>query len=278
MPEFVDVASYFDNETAYDAYSGVAAFQGQFNTFIETAVIGSTERRRTMSVRPGTALPLRRAISINGEKWLIGNGNTDSFFNTPVRTAYWLKYANQAGALVTPGGYFINASGTEVLVSLEYEKDTTDSLTTSEYDTFWRAYLSATESAPRGTLIVMGPKLLRVRASHVELGGFLMAQCDELIDPGAVNMTVQGAGPSQYDPVTDSYVSGTKTIKAIVFDMYKLYRYDTKADTRMGQGDRAALVPESVAVGSTVSINSQDFRVVSSAPELDAFALHLTRK
>lgn len=275
MPEFADVASHFDNESAYDAYTGVFLFKAQLNTFIETAVIGSTERRRTMSVRPGTAMPPRGAVSTSGETWLLGNGNTDSFFDTRVRTAYWLKFANHQATLTTPGAFLSGQAGTPVFVSMEYEKDTVDSLTTSGYDTFWRAFFAASESVPKGTLLVIGNKIHRARVSHIDLGGFLMAQCDELAEPGLVSMKVPDN--KVYDPITDTYVGGDTVLPAIVFEMYKLYKYDTKADPKMASGDLAALVPQPIKVGSVVEFLSTRYRVAAQQPELDAYAVHLVR-
>ncbi len=276
MPEIADVAKHFDDISAYDAYTGTLAFKGQFNTFDETAISGSTERKRTLSVAPGTVLPARKAINIFGEVWVIGGGNTDGIYDRAIRKAYWLKRADDLATVRTPLQYLTSAAGTQMYASMSYLKDTVNGVTDAEYDPFWEAYVADSESIPRGSIISVAGNVLRVRTSHKELSGFRLAQADQLDAVNTVSMIVPTGG-QVYDPVTDTHSGGTATVTAIILDAYKLYKYAMKYDEKVNSGDLTAIVAAKVPVGSTVSFNSKGFRVVSAQPEADAFSLHLVR-
>lgn len=276
MPEIADVAKHFDDISAYDAYTGVLVFKGQFNTFDETDISGSTERKRTLSVAPGTVLPTRKAINLFGEVWVIGSGNTDGIYDRPIRKAYWLKRSDDLATVRTPLQYLTGVAGTSIYASMSYLKDTVNGVTDSQYDPFWEVFVADTESIPRGSIISVAGKVLRVRTSHRELSGFLLAQADQLDETNTVTMTVPTSG-RVYDPVTDTYSGGTATVTALVLDAYKLYKYAMKYDEKVNSGDFTAIVAAAVPVGSSVSFSNKSFRVASVQPEADAFSLHLVR-
>lgn len=276
MPEFADVAKHFDDITAYDGYTGLAVFKGQFNTHDETSIYGSTERKRSMSVAPGTVIPARRVVQVFDERYIIGDGNTDGIFDRATRKAYWLKRSDTLAVVRTPLQYLTSAAGTQMYANMSYLKDTVNGVTDAEYDTFWEVYVADSESVPRGSIISVAGNVLRVRTSHRELSGFRLAQADQLDEVNTVSMTVPTGG-QVYDPVTDTYSGGTATVTAIILDAYKLYKYAMKYDEKVNSGDLTAIVAVTVPVGITVSFNSKSFRVASAQPEADAFSLHLVR-
>lgn len=275
MPEFADVAKHFDDITANDGYSGVAALKGQFNTHDETSVSGSTERKRTMSVAPGTVLPVRRVVEVFGERYIIGDGNTDGIFDRPVRKAYWLKRSDTLATVRMPGELISGAPGVQMYVNQDYMKDLVNVNTDSEYDPYWRIFASISEAVPKGAFISVSGLLLRVRTSHVELSGFIEAQSDEL-DVGLLQ-TVTIPGSSTYNPVTDTYTATPTALQAIVLDAYKLYRYQTWADSKVNAGDLTLIMSSASPVGQNVTMNSKQYRVLAVRQELDAYAHHVAR-
>lgn len=275
MPEFTDVAKHFDDVTAYDGYTGLAVFKGQFNTHDETSISGSTERKRSMSVAPGTSIPARRVVQVFDERYIVGDGNTDGIFDRATRKAYWLKRSDTLAVVRTPGELLSGALGVSMYVNKEYMKDTVNVNTDAEYDPFWRINASISEAVLKGAFISVSGLLLRVRTSHVELAGFVEAQSDEL-DSGALQ-SVTVAGASTYNPVTDTYTSTPTTVPAIVLDAYKAYKYQTWADVKVNAGDLVFVMSAAAPVGQNITMGSRSYRVLSVRQELDAYAHHVAR-
>lgn len=278
MPEFVDIASHFDDVSVYDAYTDAFVFLAQFNTFDESSTDGSIVKKRTMSTRPGLVVPTRRVIKFVDEIWIVGDGNTDAFQDTKVRSAYWLKKATELGAILTPAQACNAAAGTAVYLHRAYLKDVVNSGSDSEYDPFWNIFLSPTETIGKGYFVRAGGKLYRARAApHLELNGLTLVASDEL-DEGAP-VTVTAAGQT-YVPATDTYTGSTITVDGLLFDMYKDYRLDTDADPKMHSGDMTLLVPNTAAinVGASLTISGQRWQVISKTDDVDAWNLHVRRQ
>lgn len=274
MPEFVDVASHFDDIPVVDAYTGAALFKAQFNTFSESTLDGNVEKKRTMSVRYGTVLPTRKATRLLGETWIVGSGNSDGFYGTPVRTMYWMKRAESLVNILTPAQAIASATGVQAYASKAYLKDTVSGVTETDYDPFWNIYLSPSETVLQGYFIKDGSTLLRVRTPHLELSGFTLAESDDL-GAALVSVTVKESGA--YDPVTDTLAGGSTVINAIKIDSQKFFRYVSSSDHKADAGDITLITASSLPAGSTVVVGSLPYRVVNTQPELDAFMSHLVK-
>ena len=278
MPEFVDIASHFDDVSVYDAYTDAFAFQAQFNTFDESSTDGSIVKKRTMSTRPGLVVPARRVIKFVDEVWIVGDGNTDAFQDTKVRSAYWLKKATEVSSILTPAQACSGAAGTSLYVHRAYLKDVVNSGSDSEYDPFWNFYISQTEVTGKGYFFKAGGVLYRVRATpHLDLNGLILAACDELDAGSEVSVLVAG---QTYNPVTDTYSGTPVTVGGLLFDMYKNYKLETGADPKMHSGDMTLLVPNTAAinVGASLTISGQRWQVISKTEDVDAWNLHVRRQ
>lgn len=273
MPDLFAVACHFDDISVTDAYTGAAAFQGQFSSFNESAPDGTVAKKRTLSVRPGTAIPARRVIGFLGETWIVGDGNVDGIYDAAIRQAHWMKKVTTSAELLTPAQVCAGTTGYVLYVSKDYLKDTVNGVTDTEYDPFWDIYAGMTEAAPKGSYLKIGATLFRVRGSHTESSGFLLVQCDEIDSNNIVTLTVQTG--SAFDPITDTFTGGSATVTGIRLEPSKFYRYATQADPRYNSGDVSCLVGSTLSIGTTVTISGLRYRVMAVQPELDAFNLHL---
>lgn len=278
MAEMLDVASHFDTDPVVNAYTSVFAFFGQSTTFNEASPDGSVNKRRTLSVNPSITIPSRRAISIYGDVWIVGDSNVDGFSATPIRRTYWLKKATQSAVIQTPGQLLAGVVGTLTYVNTEYLKDTVNSTSNAEYDTFWEVFISADETVAKGMYIKWGNYLSRVRNTHLDIAGFNNAQCDEL-DAGSLVTATTNVGGT-YDPISETTTGGGATnYPAILLDAYKIYRYDTQADKKVDAGDMFLVVQSSTPseVGRVFTIDGEKWRVLNKYTELDALSLHIRR-
>jgi len=275
MPSLFDVASHFDDVACVDSYTGAALFNAQFSSFIESSPDGSTTQKRTLSLAPTLTIPARRCISFQGEHWIVGDGNVDMIYNTPTRRAYWMKKSFGLFTRYTPLQTLNGSAGISSHAGLKYLKDTVNGVSDSQYDPQWGFDFSQGEVANKGDYIKQGSTYYRVRVSYVDGSGFLHAVCDQL-DAGCF-VTVTKTSTGAYNPITDTYTSSATSVSALMMEPYKLYSYFTEADPRFTAGDKTLVTAAALVVGSTVTINSEPWKVQSSYPEIDAFASHIRR-
>lgn len=273
MPEIYDVACHFDDIDIADAYTGTSAFFGQFSSFEESSPDGSVTKKRTLSVRPGTVIPTRRAISFFDEVWLVGDGNTDGIYNRQTRKAYWMKKSVGILELLTPAQLLNATAGVTMHAGVEYLKDTVNGVTDTNYDPFWDVYTAPNEPTQVGMFFKRGSSTYRARGVHQESGGFRLAQCDEVDSDNIATATLPTAGV--YDPITDTMTSGSTTALMVLLEPSKFYRYATKTDEKYNSGDLFAVTLTNVPAGNLVNAKGRDWRVMNSQPELDAWVLHL---
>lgn len=274
MPEFVDVSSHFDDLQAFEAYTDAPLFLAQFNTFDETSIDGSINKKRSMSVRPGTVMPPRGVLKALSEFWLIGDGNTDGFRGQAVRVSYLLKKATHTATVHTPGQYLVGLPGTSVYVNRDFRKETVNGISTSEYQPFWDIFTAPCEQVRRGTIFSICDTLYRTRATYVDLAGLRQAATDQL-EPGAVVSVSYLNGA--YDQVTEQWGGSAVIVPGLLLDMYMLYELNNQADPKSNSGDKTLVVAAPISVGKKISIAGVEWTVLTAQPELDAFKHHIRR-
>jgi hypothetical protein len=275
MPELSAVSAYFDDIDIIDGYTLVKLFKAQVSSFNEVAKDGNTNKKRTMSVAPGTKIPARRLISYFGECWIVGDGNTDGLQNHKLRTAYWTRKVIDMAYSLSPADACNGLAGFKLASSKEYLKDTVNSVSDSEYDTQWDIIIGITESVVKGQFLKIGEKYYRVRAIHTTASGFLVANCDELDGTPRVAISLVIAG--EVDPRTETRIQSYSDTFGILFDPSKLYRFISQADPKYLSGDMTLILALPASVGSVVSLSGIDWRVLTCTPELDGFSLHIRR-
>lgn len=273
--KFKNVAIFFDRESIYDGYVGNLLFRAQIKNFNDASSTGATLRRRVLSVSPGTLLPDRRCLQVSGLRWLAGLGITDTFQGESVRDTYNLRVASSLFEVLTPAQACSTLPST--FKSYGYEeffKDTQDSSSSSDYDTFWNIFFAPIEPVSAGTFLRAGSRLLRVRQTYVNAEQLRVSESDEL-DAGwsqTAVFTNQGA----YDPITDTYTPTTVSVQAVQMDIFKFYRWRVEAEAQRKPGDKTVFVPNTAAptAGSTFSMSGGTWRVLAVQPERDALAIH----
>lgn len=275
MPELFDVACHFDDISISDAYTGTHAFKGQFSSFEESSPDGTTSKKRTLSVKPGTAIPARRTISFLSEVWIVGDGNVDGIYDRAIRTAYWMKKSTGLVTRKTPAQLCNNLAGVQFHASRNYLKDTVNGVSDTEYDPFWDVFTALNEGTAKGHFLLQDSKLVRVRGCHDEASGFTLAQCDEL-DAGAL-VSVSITTGNTYNPITDTYSGTSSTVTGVLMEASKFYRYATKADEKYNSGDMTLILAVSQPAGTLITIGGVTWRVQNVQAELDGYALHIRR-
>lgn len=268
-----DAAVYFDEDPVYDGYTGALLFSGQATSFDASKGDGSSFRRRSLSVAPGTVLPTRQVLSVYGDRWVAGYGTPDGFGGEEIRLGFNLKHATDNLAILTPAEALAAAAGTSAWVQKLYLRETVNMQTDSDFDPQWNIFVAPGEPVVKGTFFRDGDgKLYRTREEYMSIEGLRVAIGDQLDDP-LLSATFQGG---TYDPVSDTHTGATVTVAAIKLDITKLYRLRERSDGLTAPGDIAVLVPTSAGAkgGSRFTLAGRTWIAQSAQAELDATLLH----
>lgn len=277
-----NAAKYFDNDSAYDAYTGAYLFKGQFSTFEGASPDGSFNRRRTVSVAPEVVAAPRRVVTVQGTSWIMGELIAEGFKDKPIRKSSSAKEVTSLYDLLTPGQAALRAStGVNRLYGhATYLKDTVNSLTDSAYDPQYEVTFALTETIQAGNFLRSPAHFLHIRTVQFANEGYWIATADEIsVAPKQTSCEVVVEFSGAYDPVTEERAAGVTTT-GIMLDMYKLYKFNTQADPRNQAGDMSLIVAKSAITpepGQELAIAGVIWRNVNFTEYHDAWNIQIRR-
>lgn len=274
---FSDAASYFDQDQVYDAYTGELLFLCHTSAHDDHTSSGSTSRRRTMTTADNTVAPARRAVTLYGEAWIVGNSNPDYFQGEAVRRSYDLKKSSGLMAALTPAEACTAAAGTAFHAHREYFHDMQDARTSADWDVMWNVYHAAGEPVAKGAFLRQGGVLYRVRNVRDSIEQYNIAEADQL-DADALQ-SAQFVSQER-SLVTEQPIGAPVTTTVIQTDIQKFYEFRTQAEGKVQPGDRVVFVAQAAhtpKVGAEFMMQGARWRTLAVVPELDAYALHVRR-
>lgn len=269
-------ATFFDDTPVYDGYTGAFLWKCQFSSFNDANAVGSTSTRRILSIAPGLALPARRVVKIFDDRWLVGDGNPDSWKGEQIRQSFNMKKATSLATVLTPAQACLAQAGTEAYCQQIYFKDSINSQNNADYDPFWNFFFAPGEAVGKGSFLRAGGKVYRVRSAYLPLEDLRICQSDE-VDAGPLTAVF---ATGAYNSITDTVAAGSVTTSVLMMDFTKAYSYLTQASERQAAGDMNALVPASALtpeVGKRVTISGVTWKILSKDVEGDCWLLHLRR-
>lgn len=270
-----DVSKYYDDTMMYEAYTGASVGYCQFSSFNDSNALGSTSTRRTLSVAPDVVIPTRRALTILGEVWIVGDGTSDSWQGTSVRQSFNMRKATDLSVIRTPAQACSGASGTAMYTSKAWFKDYQDQIQGSSVDVSWSVFAASTETIPDGSIFVNpdGTRLM-AKANFVPLADLQTIRADSVDAPVTVMF-----GNSVYDPGLDAYVSGTSATQGFFVDPGKLRLPLAISAGKAEPGDLALVVGQGYtpAAGQSLTASGIAWKILSVQVFLDAYLLQVRR-
>lgn len=273
--EFSDAAEYFNDDQIFDAYTDALLFMAHTTPHDDHTSSGATSRRRTLIAGVSAFAPARRAIRWYTTYWLMGDSNTDGFLGSEVRRNFGLKKSTGLMQAVTPGAATLATAGVDFHAHKEYYRDMTDQLTSSDMDVMWNIFCPLGEAVLKGTFLIQGSTVFRVRNAYQAEDGFLVAESDQF-DTGARQSAVfSGLAPLEF---TAGAPPSTTTVNVIQTDVPKYYVFHNEAEASTKPGDRTVFVAKSAVtpvVGGHLQMLGVSWRIITIASEIDAYALRV---
>lgn len=272
--DFADVASFFDDDPVYDSYTGALLFYCHTTPHDDSTSSGATSRRRTMTTEDSTVAPVRRAVHLYEDHWLVSNSHPDAFRGENVRRSYSLKRSTGLMAKLTPGQACLSAAGVSFHAHKEYFRDSANARTESDWDVMWNIFHAPAEDLSKGHFLRQGSTLYRVRNAYGTVEDLAIAETDQL-DPDALqSATFTSLGG--IDLVTDEPIASSTTTTAMQTDVAKFYEFRTLAEGTYQPGDRTVFVAKSAVtpkVNSTFTMLGSTWRAITVVDEQDAWAM-----
>jgi len=274
-------AKYFDDDSAFDGYSGALLFKGQFSGYDAASPDGSFQRRRIASVAPAVMPAPRRVIVVQGDRWVMGDFVTDAFKDQPIRKTAVAKKVTGLYTLLTPGQAATRSAGVrDIYGASSYLKDTVNTLSESDYDPQYQVAFGSVEVIPDGYFLRSPEQYFHIRSVQLLLAGLVNASCDQIIlETSAVkNCEVEVAIAGVIDPVTE-LTTGSSLVFGLMLDMYMLYTYQTQSVEINKPGDMSLILANTVVIraGQTLTIAGTPWRIVDFSPYHDAWNVHIRR-
>lgn len=274
--DFADVASFFNNDPVYDAYTGGFLFYCHSKAHNDQTSAGATIRRRTMTTEPDAAMAPRHAVILLGDPWLVGTSTVDGFQGDAVRRTWGLKRSTGLMEVLTPAQACAGVAGTAMHTQKEMYRDMANPHDSSEWDPMWNVYTASGEAVTRGAFIREGTTLFRVRNLYAGIDGLQVLEADEF-DSDALQAAVFITAGTP-DLVTDRQTTSSVTLQVVQGDSLKFYRYRTQVESDMQPGDRVVFVPAASTAaipGAELTMLGARWRVLSSVIEADARVLRV---
>jgi len=264
------VASTFDNQPAYDAYSGTLLFTGQVAPYAGGLRDSVASWRQAISAQAITK-PARGVITLGSEKFLTGRVVQDFFQGSIVRENLVLHPCDglylqgSAAAMVTST---LLAELTPFYSNAVWRKTDKDEAESSEFYNLCDLYLSVTEAAPvRDNMILSAAGILyRIRSVEAREGGFTAAVCSELGAHAILAATYTPNGV--YSPALDALVACTPISTTVIIERVQSnYRFSTADAAAYEPSDRVVTVAVAAVTlpkaSDTLTVGGVGYRVIS---------------
>lgn len=238
--KFSDVASYFDDLSFKDAYSGVHSFYGQMDVYTDSQREGVTSVRRIMSVTPGTTVPSRGVAKAGSDYWLMsGNPSHDYFQGDTIRSKYILHRADGLASIKTISQELSNSSGVSAYGAAVWLKGVKEVDESSYVDNEFTMYFSPTEALASKTLVSLLGRWYVIRYTYRTATGFTASVADQLDAP---NFETVSYAKRAYNPVTDAHTSTSVNVKVLRLRWQSKFEYLSQASTKYQEGDDVVMV------------------------------------
>lgn len=239
-----EASSFFDRTPAYDVTTGKVLFKGQVESYDDSKRDANAAYRRILSVRPGTVVPVARAVLMMGVVWIIGSMEPDALEELH-REKYVLQRAPSQLKVSRLSGFLAGTVASTLWSSAQWLKDAKQldesSLTPQVYDI----------SLPEGSDVRVRDILWSATAAylvlspHSQASGVMSANALKLdqIAPTSVTLTTR-----TYNPTTGVYsVSAGSSVNALRVRWQSLFEYGSQASERYQEGDIAIVLPSGTA-------------------------------
>lgn len=270
-------AAHFDRLPCLDAYTGATLFKGQFSLYDNSVRDGLTVQRRVLSVAPDVTIPARRAITIAGIPWIIGDDAPDYFNDAGIRKGYVIHRPDELATFKTIAQFLAGSAGTTAYAAKLWVKTGKELEISATAIDQMNIYAAIGEPLTPGTLAYIGAQWLYIHSNYVSAAGFLTATANELEEPAAVTATIH---TRTYVPSTDTYSTVDTAAAGLRIRWQEAFKYLSKSSVTYERGDQQLMLLTVAGTPTTkdqVTLSGVAWKIMSVINEGAYWSLHLRR-
>lgn len=271
--KLVDAASYFDLTPATDPDTGVLLFKGQIDPFDDAKRDGTASYRRILSVRPGTAIPAGRVITMLGKTWLVGTMEPDGLQELH-RQKYVLQEAAKTVKVSRLSGFLAGTVVSTLRANVAWYKDEDQVDVSSQMPQLFDIMLPSGSVVQDQDILWNTGEAYLVLSKWDSVAGFFELDCLKLdqVLPVAANLTTR-----TYVPTTGLYTtSAATTVNALSVRWQNLFKYVSQASEKNKPGDVAIVLPTGTAASNStlVTLSGLTYQTLAVLDIAGAVVLH----
>lgn len=272
------VAQFFNNLPCLDAYTGDLAFYGQLGLFDDNKRDSETAERRLISVDVDVTIPPRRVVSAAGTHFIIGHANPDSFQGSTLRLGLVAHEATELSQIRTFAQVCLNQPGTTAYAGRSWVKNQAFTEQSSHLASQAHIHFAVGEPVDVQSIITFGGNLHVVR-QVTELGpaGTRIALADELPAPTVEDVVVSSGA---YDPITDTLVAGTTSVRVLRVRWQSLFVYRNGDGPTFGPADIQVVIAKAALTatpGMRLALSDGTWQLASCLDDGDVWLCRATR-
>lgn len=268
------VAKRFNDTPCRDAYTGELLFKGQLGVYTEAVRDGITTQRRVLELAPDTELPPRGVIEFEGENWILGGGNIDTFKGTTIREKFPIHESKGLANVMNPLQFLEGEDGTLAHAGFVFVKTNKEVEESSNEFNQSTMYFSMSEQIKAHQIITQNDRTYIVKETYPATAGHLGVIVEEIDEPALEVVETKG----RRNPITEQYEEGQKiTIARLRWQTD--FQYFSKMTPTFTRGDIQVITATTNAmkVGDKLTLRDGVWMVISRDIRDEVQYLHLRR-
>lgn len=274
MMKLSQASAYFDRTPVTDPDTGAFLFKGQIDPFDDSRRDSGAAYRRILSVRPGTAMPIGRAVRALGDTWLVGMKEPDG-----------LESLHREKHLLMQASRKLNASHLHEYLNGTYSgqrwaepvwvKDAKQLETSSASPQMHDVFLAL--DVPVHTVLWDAQEAFLVTSPRRLASGLVAAHALKLEHaPQAVALLRR-----TYNPTTGRYSTASpESVKCLKVRWQSLFEYDSPSDDRYQEGDVTVVAPLGANITTKDALEvsaSETLQILATRNKTNVTLLHCRR-
>lgn len=233
----------FNTEVFSDVYGVGSNFKGKVSVFNEVTNSGESSRRRILETLPSVTIPVSRAVNGNGENYILGFVNYDSWRGEILRHKYPILPVSTTSKIATIYQIITNTvPATLYYGQPSFTREVSLELQDSDKINSFSFFFPNNTPVTRDSVIVHGTtNYYRVRdVPYIDNAGFLAADVILLDSPVQTLLFKSDGG---YDPITDTIaLASSQSITCFVEEAYFSYTHTSERFQKLEAGDKAITI------------------------------------
>lgn len=270
------VAQRYNRSKFYDAYTDAELGTCQLDVYDDSKRDGATVQRRVIELAPDLSAPQRKAIKLHDTYWVVGAYMFDAYNDSIIRKKYVVNVSAGLSEVYTIENLLSDDSEEfSAHCGVSWVRDAAELEISS--DLWGRNFLFYSDAEPleERQIVELGGKAYIILALHPTASGFMAAVCEELQKNYLQTVTIETN--KVWDPINESWTSGTTATTALLLRWQSDFEYHSKDTPTFERGDMNIALSQEVVNGQDISINSQNWKVQNVNKEDTIYFVHVRR-